>query len=100
LTIFGKSASAAFSGEGESISVYGKLGAIAWDTDYAYNGQVTINGVAYNGSGTVSDDGTDAYYGVGGMYDINERFGVGLEWVRYDLDTEIDVFGANLVMNF
>jgi len=84
-----------------SFDVFAKLGVFAWDTEYTYNGNVTINGTAYNGSGTVSDDGHDVYFGVGGMYNINDRFGVGVEWVRYDAaETDIDVIGANFVVNF
>jgi len=38
------------------------------------------------GTGSVSDDSSDPYFGVGLGYDFNDRFGLGLNYTRYQTD--------------
>jgi len=82
------------------LDVYAKAGVFVWDTDYDYDGGVTINGVDYSGTGSVSDDGSDFYYGLGGRWNVNERVGVGFEWVHYEAHTDVDVIGGSMLVNF
>ena len=82
------------------LDVYAKAGVFVWDTDYDYDGDVTIGGVDLTGPGSVSDDGSDIYYGIGGRMHYNKRVSVGMEWVRYEAHTSVDVIGGSMLVNF
>jgi hypothetical protein len=78
----------------EQLDGYARIGLLAWDAKYEDS---------YGRS--ISDDGTDVYFGVGAAWNISPQFAVGADWTRYavesnGLDTDIDAFGAKLKFNF
>ncbi len=46
------------------------------------------------------DDGSDPYYGVGGALNLGGSIDIYAEWVRFDLNTDIDTFGMGLRFTF
>lgn len=74
--------------------VYGRLGMFAWDAE------------AKDSIGTsISDDGTDIYFGIGAAYKISDQVSLGADWTRFTVesdgdDADIDTFGAKLKFNF
>lgn len=86
----------------ETIGLYGKLGAYAWDS----NIKGSLSGVAIP---ETSDDGTSTIIGAGFRFPITDSFGVRLEWERYlDIgdddnsggETDLDLFSANAIFSF
>ena len=108
----------------DKLSVYAKGGMYFWDAEGTLvagitAGSITIDGETYNGteSISVSDSGTDPYFGVGVQYDINEQLGFRVDYTRYQADitissiggtaitpisydADIDTYGASLVYKF
>ena len=64
----------------ENFSLYGKLG---------------VAQIEYNDSDGDSSDGSGALFGAGLMFDVNEQFGLNLEYVRYP-DAEYDDFDIDI----
>ena len=53
----------------------------------------TFNGETFTGSASESISESGLAYGVGGEFKLNERFGIRLDYTRYDIeDAEIDGF--------
>lgn len=73
---------------------YGRVGMLAWDAE------------AKDSNGfSVSDDGTDVYFGIGAAYKISDQVSLGADWTRYAFesdgdDADVDTFGAKLKFNF
>ena len=63
---------------------YAKGGAAMWE----YDGR------------NVDADGTDAYYGVGAAFNIGGSLDLYAEWVRFDLETNLDTFGLGVRWTF
>lgn len=66
------------------LDVYGRAGVAMWDADSRY----------------ISDDGTDAYYGVGAALNIFSSLDIYVEYVRFDMETAIDTAGLGLRFTF
>ncbi|WP_111494975.1 MULTISPECIES: outer membrane beta-barrel protein [Marinobacter] len=67
------------------IGVFGKVGAINWDSDF---------------DGLGDEDGTDPFYGVGARFSLFS-FQVRAEYERYDLDDfDIDYFSVGAAFTF
>ncbi len=97
----------------DDFSAYLKAGVYFWDAEASFNGNisagsVTYDGTTYAGSYTLwsgSEDGTDAYYGIGAQYDINDKFGIRADYTMMEVDTSIgsadlDIWSAAMVVNF
>lgn len=64
--------------------VYAKGGAAFWESD----GRL------------VDEDGTDPYYGVGAALNIFRSLDLYAEWVRFDLETDLDTVGIGVRWTF
>lgn len=89
----------------DKFEVFGRAGAYFWnlDTVASASGSLTYAGTVYAGGVTAkaTKDGTDAYYGVGANYKLNDRVSVGLDWTRFDIDgTDVDNIGARVKVSF
>jgi len=75
----------------ENFEVYGKAGMNRWDADYDYTDTCcTVS---------ESDDGTDAYFGIGATYILN-KVGLSAGYTRFDVaDTDLDVFALSVEVN-
>lgn len=88
----------------EQISVYGKLGLHRWNVETR---AIAVSGGAATAL-SVSDEGANFKYGVGGRYDFTKNVGLRLEWERYtdvgDRNTtgrgDVDLFSLGLVIRF
>ncbi len=73
----------------EQFSLLGKVGIYFWDLE------------ASGGGATVSDDGTDIMFGIGGAFHFTPQLSVRGEWERFDFDgDDVDLFSASIVYNF
>ena len=71
-----------------------KVGAHTWDAE------MTISADAA-GNVSLSDDGTDPFYGLGLTYQITKEFGARVEFERYEFDEEdVDYASAGLTFSF
>lgn len=89
----------------EKIEVFGRVGAYIWeaDTKASASGSFVYQGTTYaaNGSASKTEKGTDAYYGLGLNYKLNDRIGVGMDWIRFDIDgVDVDNISARLKISF
>jgi hypothetical protein len=85
----------------DSFDVFAKAGLLKWDAEYTLTGSGTVGSQSYSGSFSFDEDGTDAYYGLGGKYHLTETFDLGVEFVRYEVDdADVDVVNAVLLYNF
>ena len=85
----------------DSFNLNATLGVFFWDAKVTATGSGTVNGTAYAGSYSESDDGTDAYAGIGAKYDINDNFALGLQWTFYDVwDENVDAIEGTLTFSF
>jgi hypothetical protein len=74
---------------GRVLSIYGKGGLFAWDTD--------VRGPL----GRASADGEDPFYGVGARIGLGTPLGLRLEYERFELDgTDVDLASVNLEFRF
>lgn len=64
-----------FGADGNGFYIQGRAG--------LFRGEVELS---ESGVGSASDKSSDAYFGVGLGYDFNERFGLGLNFTRYQAD--------------
>ncbi len=65
--------------------VYARGGVAMWDAEAKFG---------------LADDGTDPYYGLGGALNLGGSIDLYAEWVRFDLNTDIDTFGLGLRFTF
>ncbi len=73
----------------EQFSLLGKVGIYFWDLD------------ASAGGASVSDDGTDIMFGVGGEFHFTPQVSVRGEWERFDFDgDDVDFFSASFIYRF
>ena len=78
-------------------TVGGMVSVPLWIMDfYARGGAAMWN---YEGR-NVDLDGTDPYYGVGAAFNIGGSLDIYAEWVRFDLETDIDTFGLGVRFTF
>lgn len=73
----------------EKFSVFAKVGAQAWDADATGTALSFID----------DDSGENAFYGVGGEYQINDQFRIRLDYESYELD-ELDIETTSLSASF
>ena len=74
------------------ISPYAKGGMMFWDA------KASVDGF---GGGSVKDDGSDPFYGVGVKLGLSERLDLRVEYERMKLDdTDVDLASLNLQFNF
>lgn len=73
-------------------SVFGKLGLFMWD--------VSVSGSGPGGSASISDDGTDLMFGLGGSWNLTPQLSLRAEWERFDVDEDADFFSASVVYRF
>ncbi len=74
---------------GERAGVYAEVGIDIWDADLSGPG------------GSVSDDGTDVFYGFGGYVSLTDNVALKLEYQFHELeDTEIDTLGLGVSFSF
>ncbi len=67
------------------IDIYGRLGAAWWEA---------------NPNGFDKEDGTDAYYGLGLAFNLGGSLDIYGEWTRFDLNTDLDLFGLGVRWTF
>ncbi|MDP1683438.1 MAG: outer membrane beta-barrel protein [Burkholderiales bacterium] len=89
----------------EKIEILGRVGAYIWEADLkaSASGSLVYAGTTYAGnvSASKTEKGTDAYYGLGLNYKLNDRIGVGMDWTRFDIDgTDVDNISARLKISF
>lgn len=69
------------------LTLFGRVGLAAWDIDIS--------------SGSVSDSGTDVYFGIGADYDISGtaavRFGIDTYSLNGDIDEDITAFAIGFI---
>jgi OOP family OmpA-OmpF porin len=71
----------------DNFDVFAKIGGFSWDSDAS-------------GAISKSDSGTDTTGGVGVGYHVNDRFGVRLEWERFDSDLQTDMYSVSATLGF
>ena len=67
------------------IDIYGRLGAAWWETSAKH---------------AFSDDGTDAYYGLGLAFNVGSSLDIYGEWTRFDVGADLDLFGLGVRWTF
>jgi len=79
----------------DRFSLYGRAGIFAWKSELDVR-------VIQGGTGSVSgdDSGTDAMYGVGVEWKLNETWSLTAEWERYRLKEWLDVPSAGVKVYF
>lgn len=76
-----------------SFSVFARVGLLAWDVD----AKVSASG----GSASISDDGNDWSYGVGGILSVSPSADIRLQWRSADLDgVDLSLFDISLIWKF
>ncbi len=73
-------------------SVFGKIGLLLWDVSASASGP--------GGFASVSDDGTDLMFGVGGSWNFLPQLSLRAEWERFDVDEDADMFSVSIVYRF
>jgi OOP family OmpA-OmpF porin len=63
---------------------YARGGAAFWEYDGKY----------------IDEDGSDPYYGLGAAFNVGSSLDLYLEWVRFDLETNIDTIGLGVRYTF
>lgn len=66
----------------DRLQVFGRIGAFAARTRASYSGSGSVEVI--EGAGSQSRHSTHAVYGLGVMYDFNQRLSLRGEWSRYD----------------
>ena len=85
----------------DRFSLHGKAGIFLWDLDVSVTSST-------QGSGSLSESGTDPMFGVGGTFNITQRLGIVVEYEKYlsvgeeDVtgEQDVDVLGVGVVLNF
>ena len=72
----------------DQFSIFAKIGFSSWDinTNYSYSSLDS----SVSRSGSLSESGTDLYYGFGGEYSINENIVIGLDYTMLTMDIDND----------
>ena len=89
-----------------AIDLSARAGVYFWDwkeTGTITGGSLTYGGTTYlaGTSISVSDDGSDLYWGLGASYKFNKAVRAGVNFTRYDIDgTDVDTWTASLRYNF
>lgn len=73
---------------------YGRIGMLVWDGEFKDSDGYSV-----------SDDGSDIYFGIGAAYKISDQVSLGADWTRFTVESDgdeadIDTFGAKLKFNF
>lgn len=73
---------------------YGRIGMFVWDGEFKDSDGYSV-----------SDDGSDIYFGIGAAYKISDQVSLGADWTRFTVESDgdeadIDTFGAKLKFNF
>ena len=77
----------------ENAGVYAELGLDSWDADFSLSDGVD--------SMSVSEDGTDIFYGIGAYISLNEAVNLKFEYQMHELDdVDIDVLGFGFTVSF
>ncbi len=97
----------------EKLDIFAKAGLFNWDGTGSASATITAGTLTVDGSnysaGTYSTggeiDGTDAFYGIGIAYDVNDSIAVRADYTRYKFEAynttvDADAFGAALVAKF
>jgi hypothetical protein len=79
-----------------NFDIYGRLGAAWWETKFERGRSDNI----LNRDRRFEIDGGDPYFGLGGTYNINETVGIYVEWTRFAIDTDIDLFGIGVRLTY
>ena len=66
------------------IDIYARLGAAWWENEFSRD----------------KEDGTDPYYGLGLAFNLGGSLDLYLEWNRFDLNTDLDLFGLGIRWTF
>ncbi len=86
----------------DKLSLNARAGLLYWDVDYKVSGTATYNGVSYAANATIlSEDGSDAYFGIGGEYEISDRLSA--EFTYFDTEVngdDVDSYSFALVTRF
>ena len=78
----------------DTISIFGRAGIFMWDAEFK------IDTVSF-GSGSETDDGSDAFFGAGLSFDVGSQAALRVEYSQYDAaDGDIDFIGAGLDIKF
>jgi hypothetical protein len=83
--------------DAETWTVGGMVSVPLWIMDFYARGGAAM--WEYDGK-NVDIDGTDPYYGVGAAFNIGGSLDIYAEWVRFDLDTDLDTFGLGVRFTF
>lgn len=77
----------------ETSSFYGKVGILSWDADFSLSDST--------GSLSISDDGTDVFFGLGASFAMSNSFSLNIDYTSYDLDDgdTADVFSVGVQFN-
>lgn len=86
---------------GDKFEAYARAGVYFWNANskMSATGTLTYAGTTYTGgtTATTSDNGNDAYYGIGAAYKATKNVSVGADWTRYDIGgVDVDVIGVRL----
>lgn len=75
-------------------SIAGRIGLYMWDAKF------TVSGASI-ASTTLSDDGTDLFYGIGYKYNINKQYALTLDYDLYTTDDDdLDMISLGVLFNF
>ena len=81
----------------ETWTVGGMVSVPLWIMDFYAKGGAAM--WEYDGK-NIDTDGTDPYYGVGAAFNIGGSLDIYAEWVRFDLETDLDTFGLGVRFTF
>ena len=83
--------------DAEAWTLGGMVSVPLWIMDfYARGGAAFWNFDGRN----IDADGTDPYYGVGASFNIGGSLDLYAEWIRFDLETDLDSFGLGVRYTF
>jgi len=72
-------------------SIFGKVGLLAWDDEVSNP----------NSAVSLTDTGTDVFFGLGGQYEISGNLAVRASWESYTMrDLDLDFLSASAVFGF
>jgi hypothetical protein len=83
--------------DAQTWTVGGMVSVPLWIMDFYARGGAAI--WEYDGR-NVDIDGTDPYYGLGAAFNIGGSLDIYAEWVRFDLDADINTFGLGVRYTF
>jgi hypothetical protein len=83
--------------DAEAWTVGGMVSVPLWIMDFYAKGGAAM--WEYDGR-NIDTDGTDPYYGIGASFNIGGSLDLYAEWVRFDLETDLDTFGLGVRWTF